>query len=256
MKYKGFTLVEMLAVIAIIGILASMLTGALMMVNVKVKQAAIAVEIGNLSMALENYKAQYGEYPPDGTDTAATNRHVKKVFPRTSDTVPVTLNPSTALVFWLGGIVSDGRPIGFAANPTKPFDSSSSIPRKAPFYEFNPDQLSGYQFMAKSGGAPYVYFRSKVTNNVGKYGGKSFDGGAEYGKALPYKVKGGVWGSEKSYQIIHSGMDGVYSSGSNMTSTNVWRSSSDNSEKTGDLTEGDLDNITNFTQGTVGDMME
>lgn len=255
MKFKGFTLVEMLAVIAIIGILAAMLSGALVAVNAKVKRAAIAVEIGNLTMALENYKAQYGEYPPDSSSDVAS--HIKRAFPRSTTTsAPTTIDPSTALVFWLGGVIVDGRPIGFAQNPKEPFNTGTNTPRKPLFYEFKPDQLDGYKYTSKSGGAPFIYFRSKVKNNVGDYSSKTYTGGGDFGTASAYKIKGGVWGAEKKYQIISPGLDGMYSSGSNISSNNVWRSSSSSSESSGNITEGDLDNVTNFSEGTIGDMIE
>lgn len=95
--HGGFTLVELLTVIVIIGILAGLTTTAAMMAIRTAKEATITAEISQLSLALENYKTEHGDYPPDfaGVDGGATPapglapnaqtavlRHFRKAFPR------------------------------------------------------------------------------------------------------------------------------------------------------------------------------
>lgn len=98
----GFTLVEMLVVIVVIGILAAMLSGAVVAARLTAKRAKDKMEVAQLAMALEKYKQEYGEYPPDLTfinhnmaDDAdpiraqARNdllRHVRKRWPRYTPT--------------------------------------------------------------------------------------------------------------------------------------------------------------------------
>jgi type II secretion system protein G len=93
-KRAGFTLVEMLVVIAIIGILAGLTVPAVLRALKHAKAAAVAVEINQLDMACKAYKEKLGEYPPDfaGVNfgnaivrTPAQNailRHLAKAFPR------------------------------------------------------------------------------------------------------------------------------------------------------------------------------
>jgi prepilin-type N-terminal cleavage/methylation domain-containing protein len=96
----GFTLVEMLVVIAIIGILASLITAAAWRAVITAKNAAIVVELSQLDAACKAYKEKFGEYPPDfagvnsgvapygdtrtvGSFTRdAVLRHFTKAFPR------------------------------------------------------------------------------------------------------------------------------------------------------------------------------
>lgn len=64
---RGFTLVEMLAVIAIIVILASIVVGSMGYVRSKQSLEQAKVQVKLLENALEEYKADTGYYPPGGT---------------------------------------------------------------------------------------------------------------------------------------------------------------------------------------------
>jgi len=99
---SGFTLVEMLVVITIIGILVGFTAVYLGPVRVAARNAAINVEIDQLEMSLENYKNEYDDYPPTFIDVNlvaelgdtvpnrdrqndarnAVIRHLRRAFPR------------------------------------------------------------------------------------------------------------------------------------------------------------------------------
>ncbi|MBL8830593.1 MAG: prepilin-type N-terminal cleavage/methylation domain-containing protein, partial [Planctomycetaceae bacterium] len=67
----AFTLVEVLIVIAIIGMLAGLGTAAVRMALSKARQAAVFIEIDQLSQALNAYKERTREYPPAFAETNA-----------------------------------------------------------------------------------------------------------------------------------------------------------------------------------------
>lgn len=141
----AFTLTELLIVIAIIGVLAALITVAARGALQNANRASIILEIKNLSGAIENFKNDYSAYPPNlmnpnpsnnpasNTPAAYAQNDVvtmfKKAFPRSqeppalilalagvipSGSSPVTTNGLTngmtgaeALYFWLGGFSDD-----------------------------------------------------------------------------------------------------------------------------------------------------
>lgn len=119
---SGFTLVEMLVVISIIGLLVGLTVPAVNMARRAVQRAAIVFEVQTLGNAVEQYKTKFGDYPPDGSDRSIFERHFRKAFSNiaaseftalyanansSSGVATSVMDPPEALVFALGGFSSD-----------------------------------------------------------------------------------------------------------------------------------------------------
>ncbi len=124
-RRRGFTLTELLVVISIIAILASLTGVAVVRGLLKAKQTRIKIELDQLDMALKAYKQEYGAYPPCDLRVAARVRqHFAQRFPRyynlnnvmndlrVAGLDPVDFRPDQALVFWLRN--------AFSTDPTHP----------------------------------------------------------------------------------------------------------------------------------------
>ena len=198
---QGFTLVELLVVLAIILVLAGLSLGAITAVRASFERAASKFEVQALDDAVEKYRTKTGDYPPDGSNWTVTERHLRKAYPNILSTEISLLNPANgvlmdraeALVFFLGGFSSDSqRPFTGKGGP---FINSGTL--AAPIYSYNPSRENSYFefptarlisddessfagvaddlfpiFMArlntKVAGAPYVYFDSRTyLSNLG-----------------------------------------------------------------------------------------
>ena len=158
----GFTLVEMLVVITIIGILAGLITARRLAARSTPRTPSIVVELSQLDTACKAYKEKFGEYPPDFTDQNAVLRHLAKAFPRyhclpTLRLLLRTYLPageptlirqfhalpgSRLLARWKADVEQryGDRVYRLRANPQDPFDNSAS--RIEPFFDFDPNRVS------------------------------------------------------------------------------------------------------------------
>jgi len=89
-RIAAFTLVELLAVISIIALLAVLLMAGIRRGGRFAKEGATRSEVKNLEMAMTQYWSDWGEYPPDRTDGSPQPNAEKN------------LKPGQCLVYYLG----------------------------------------------------------------------------------------------------------------------------------------------------------
>ena len=158
----GFTLTELLAVIAIISTLLAILVPTIRVAISSAHKAAIKAEVDMLHMAVMNYKNEYGGLPPcEGYTNALSQRpvrHLRRLFPRC--TVPLQqftglrvayLNPANSLLFWLSGYTGD---------PERPLTPG---PSRKSMYDYDQLRAKSYVYKAPySLDTPYLFFDSGI----------------------------------------------------------------------------------------------
>ncbi len=242
-KRTGMTLIEILVVIAIIGVLASLLLGGVMMVRARIPEATTRNDILQLGTGLTKFYGHKGHnfYPPSrlrlcsnrstyGTSTLDKQSisAITKMFPNinwtnipwdgSTTTLDFTLEGDQCLVFFLGGIPNGAGkpPLGFSTNATNPAASGGD---RIKFFDFEagrivirsgsfPSYQDGYRKL------PYVYFSSMSEafreNGYDTAGIPMGLGVSPYIQQVGPPAK--YWKSTE-YQIISAGNDGVFGPG-------------------------------------------
>lgn len=198
---QGFTLVELIVVVLVIGILVAIIVPTLGAIQVKAKQAQVAAEINSLSAAIGRFKTTYGIDPPSRlvlferaseypTETKAI---IRRIWPQFDFNVAnsntgvnidldadgtageantpsggAVLNGAQCLVFFLGGMITGSPPTaeGFSKNPANPFVVKSLAPnREGPFMEFD----SGRIIPAASGSSLVQGYLSQLPDQTLPY---------------------------------------------------------------------------------------
>lgn len=265
-RRDGFTLVELLVVVIIIGILAALLIPVINTARNTSRRATIAMELSQLESAIEQYKTNNAnDYPADWSDTSQVKAHLGTAFNRHDRAATNTwidaqnptnatgkIDPAEALVFWLSLVYKDSF---------RPLTSSSTS--KSVYFDFRPERLrdldgDGFNeyYPPANDIAPYVYFHNRT------YATASYPDTARYqghtnlpgmGQARPYAsgVSGmtTVWIEPTKFQILTTGLD--FEFGGAITPPPYKIAPSPSSPSGANLTKGDGDNLTSFGKGKV-----
>ncbi len=281
----GFTLVEILAVILIIGLLAGLLVVAGQMALRFFRGVNAKADLDNVAKALELYKNKYGEYPPDGTDPAAIKRHLTKrdpdlIQPKNSVKLQKTVEALTELAptgqlltYWLCGPDWSGPDATFKGKSDfidlKPgFSKPAEVGSARTGVNYNIDG----SYLCDSKGYPIIYFlASGNTDGLGAYANgltpdqtKYFvyeTASGEPDFVVPYGKSDGTWLEPNRFQLILPGDDGRFSSLADAKDVNngefeklaVIREfdTRSNYSMEGESSAADDDNIANFTNGAT-----
>jgi hypothetical protein len=137
----------------------------------------------------------------------------------TIDAGPVTLEGHQCLVFFLGGIPSNGVLSGFSTNPRNPAMLIAGGTNVGPFFQFKAERISyppGSSFAVYIDPwkvQPYAYFSSYGKQNgypryVSQYGSDCSLLGVS-----PYKSGVSTYINTNGFQILSAGKDQVFGSG-------------------------------------------
>lgn len=298
----GFTLIEMMVAIVIIAILMALLIPALAGARRRANIAKVTVEIKQFDMAIVGFKTRFGVEPPSRitlyttqagwNGDASARATITRIWPQFNFTMTngagenqgytyptswgapgstVNLNAGECLLFFLGGLIENGAPTGFAKNPAFPFSpqfqpapNPQMTTRDSPFMEFDKSRFRDtdgngameYLDPLPDQTKPYLYFSGyegrgyRVTGATSELptGGTLLDvyrvNGAEVSPVGPLTQVLPAWKAQ-SYQIISPGTDGDYGTGG------VYNADLNVNRVAGLQSIKDHDNITNFSSGQL-----
>jgi type II secretory pathway pseudopilin PulG len=274
--------VELLVVIVILAMLASLVTVAGSRAMTAARNAAIKAEIDMLHMAIMNYKNEYGSFPPC-YDTTSYNvngpaaRHLSRLFPRCNTNteflpavtlLPATaMSPLTAIVSWLSG---------FTDNPASPLLPGSN---RKKLYDFDRSRLSSTSSVdipntqlvyhpSSKPQSPYIYINSSAYGTIAAPNhfpiqssihiprAAGFDTitleSTSYTPQVQVLSSGVTFFNADTFQILCAGQDGIFSEDANMNG--VLDPGEDiNGNGVLDLSDDDL---SNFWPGTRRDYLD
>jgi prepilin-type N-terminal cleavage/methylation domain-containing protein len=147
-RSRGFTLVEMLVVIGIIAVLVALLMPAVMAAVNSGRRTRMATELAQLKDAIEKYKNEKGDYPPNlRGDPQVVLRHIRRCYPRISANdynLVFTTDMSGNLVVRAAQQLDEGESLVFwlsktCNSPQFPFTGVSSGNVK--YYDFPEQRL-------------------------------------------------------------------------------------------------------------------
>jgi prepilin-type N-terminal cleavage/methylation domain-containing protein len=264
----AFTLLELLIVLAIIGILVSLAVPAAASLRARACDQTIAREIADLSWALEAYKRDKGDYPPSmGEDYSPGNRfrticekHLRICYPKATrqaknyfyDHIAPELDQDEAIVFWLSlTTLNELDPFPVAVMNGNPVAKSWAAGTSPPcvYYDFredrlwdtpsDPDAFPGYA-------APYCKGKSFVHIDARYYRMHLTPATAAISEVQPYFDADGNPIHPATFQIITAGQDGDYGPLYDAMANPSLLKRFPRGENFG---EEDRDNVTDFSDG-------
>lgn len=170
----------MMAVILIIGVIAAFALPAIMSAQRGARNAAVRLELTQLTAAINQFRNTYGVEPPSSVVIYTTQAgwqgdptsmsKIRRMWPNFDFSMSIpgcvpsnwgaanVLTGAECLTFFLGGINTTGvMPQGFSKNPAAPFTPPGSDNRDGPYYDFKTSRfcdIDGDGFLEYRDGIP------------------------------------------------------------------------------------------------------
>ena len=117
-RRQAFTLIELIVVIAIIGLLAAMIIPVVGVVNRQKQIKTAQTQLQAMQLAIDSYKTKLGFYPPDNTNSPAINQLYFELMGTTNNGAGAANPPN----IW--GTMDGSAQIGTTPLPSNPYNIS------------------------------------------------------------------------------------------------------------------------------------
>jgi prepilin-type N-terminal cleavage/methylation domain-containing protein len=167
---QAFTMVELLVVIVIIAILASLLVVGMRSALIAANKARIRAEMMGLAAAFERYQSLHNDLPPSD-DQQEFILHMNRLFARRDRTEVIPeMDQAELIYFYLTGYSGNERyPVYYGNDPNTGTVGLINADNRESLFDFDPkrlydhdnDGIPWYIPQGAPGKIPYVYFKKR-----------------------------------------------------------------------------------------------
>jgi prepilin-type N-terminal cleavage/methylation domain-containing protein len=194
-RRRGITLLELLVVLAIIGLLATIAFSVYSSHHLRARVAATAMQIRELTMAIEQYRNDLGEYPPSSSGTS--------LWPDPIDPSNVQGEGAVGCGYLITALVTS-----LSGDPYNP-----AAPRwQGPYLELQPSRLGTITGQALDPNDPLVLPQVQLLDSFGMpfYYIRSVDYAAFMGTEIPddSPFASEIYFNPSTFQLVSFGLNG------------------------------------------------
>jgi len=170
--FKGgaaFTLIEMLVVIAIIGILSSLIYGSVRGVLIIVTKKQLNTECHDLELKINRYKAAFGSYPPDNPENSAFSPLVYEVAGAVYTPANTLLagSPPTFNRYGDGSLLTTVEVAGYFSPANQAFNNSGrNVGEIKLLQELSPERVAKVLSNTQTNGVQVFQTRKGITSGT------------------------------------------------------------------------------------------
>ena len=222
---SSFTLIELLAVIAVMGVLVAFALPAVRGIQRSAKISTAKSEMQQIETALESYRAQYGFYPP-GNGAGSSSALFNQLYYELSGVTNVTANSKPCYQTFFGGSIvgtafyANMFNVGGIVNCSKAGGGEDTVPAKNFLYTLRPNQIGSLPITNGYGGYIVNFLVTSVGGPDANYQPMGFSGLNPFRYVAPSPTNNNANGYDLWIQLVFGGKTNLLCNWSTVVSFN------------------------------------